>query len=348
MEEINNRNSVSLRVEFIDLTKGICICLVVFGHIAMLQQDNPSKLTGALYSFLMPLYYFLSGLFFKRYESFKIFFVKKVNVLLIPFIAFHFLTVIGWLTLTDIVGGRLSVDNFVSHLYLFFSTPCVEFLPDGPIWFLLSLFFTNLFFYGCLSLSDRFKHNMASLLFLTILLGSSGFYFNIYCINLPLFLDTTLTAFPFFVGGFILRNYTSFLENNWPIKYSCLFILIGSIVTYFLAEREYVYVLIYYDANFFQLYFGGFMGILTALHVSKLVGHIPLVSYFGRYSLIILVTHWFLYPYVSRVVESQNYPTIITQMLVFIITMLSYILIIPLFKRRFPHITAQKELIKFH
>ena len=90
------------------------------------------------------------------------------------------------------------------------------------------------------------------------------------------------------------------------------------------------------------------MGIFTALHFSKLVGHIPLVSYYGRYSLIILVTHWFLYPYVSRVVESQNYPTIITQMLVFIITMLSYILIIPLFKRCFPHITAQKELIKFH
>ena len=90
MEEINNRNSVSLRVEFIDLTKGICICLVVFGHIAMLQQDNPSKLTGALYSFLMPLYYFLSGLFFKRYEILS-FFCQKGKCFIDPFYRISFL-----------------------------------------------------------------------------------------------------------------------------------------------------------------------------------------------------------------------------------------------------------------
>ena len=43
-------------------------------------------------TFRMPLYYFLSGLFFKPYNGFFNFAIRKANKLLIPFFFFYFCT----------------------------------------------------------------------------------------------------------------------------------------------------------------------------------------------------------------------------------------------------------------
>ena len=77
------------RIAYIDLAKGFCIALVVFYH--------SKGVLGVQYlidiffvSFRLPLYFFLSGLFFKEYGSFQNFFIKKTNRLLIPFFFFYF------------------------------------------------------------------------------------------------------------------------------------------------------------------------------------------------------------------------------------------------------------------
>ena len=75
------------RIEWIDLAKGICILLVVFYHVAIcLHIDYP--LSTQIASFRMPLYFILSGLFFKQYEGFVGFLKRKTNKLLIPFLFF--------------------------------------------------------------------------------------------------------------------------------------------------------------------------------------------------------------------------------------------------------------------
>lgn len=71
------------RIEFIDLAKGICIILVVLLHIV------PSANIPELRFIRIPLYFILSGLFFKDYGSFRNFLKKKVNNILIPFLFFY-------------------------------------------------------------------------------------------------------------------------------------------------------------------------------------------------------------------------------------------------------------------
>ena len=88
------------RVEFIDLAKGICILLVVFSHSAF---DYGNRFDTAMTSFRMPLYFVLSGLFFKEYHGFGEFFVKKVNKLFIPFAFFYVLS--AWVLAALIYGG---------------------------------------------------------------------------------------------------------------------------------------------------------------------------------------------------------------------------------------------------
>lgn len=50
------------RIEYIDVAKGITILLVVVGHV----ESAPSPLRSLIYSFHMPLFFILSGFFFKK------------------------------------------------------------------------------------------------------------------------------------------------------------------------------------------------------------------------------------------------------------------------------------------
>ncbi|MCH5329005.1 MAG: acyltransferase family protein, partial [Coprobacter sp.] len=69
------------RIAFIDLAKGICILLVVLYHLdgQIFGIPNFSALR-------MPLYFALSGLFFKPGGDITAFTVKKTNNILIPFL----------------------------------------------------------------------------------------------------------------------------------------------------------------------------------------------------------------------------------------------------------------------
>ena len=72
------------RIAYIDFMKGLCILLIVMGHVEGFSYDSIMPgLNYALKSFRIPMYFFLSGLFFKTYGEFSEFLRKKVNNLYI-------------------------------------------------------------------------------------------------------------------------------------------------------------------------------------------------------------------------------------------------------------------------
>lgn len=133
------------RIDFIDLAKGLCIIQVVFIHINS-YFNMPYELDKALSSFRMPLYFFLSGLFFKSYNNLFDFTLRKINKLLIPFFFFFLTTSVALPHLLYILGYQVRTQNAIGwHSLYAFITP--EHFPNTPIWFLLCLFFTNILFY---------------------------------------------------------------------------------------------------------------------------------------------------------------------------------------------------------
>ena len=60
------------RIYWIDTAKGICILLVVINHAIMITHIEyifgNINIENSLSSFRMPLYFTLSGIFFKRYR----------------------------------------------------------------------------------------------------------------------------------------------------------------------------------------------------------------------------------------------------------------------------------------
>ena len=163
---------------------------------------------------------------------------------------------------------------------------------------------------------------------------------------LPFYADTAMTALPFFTIGYVFRKYTSILYPNSFDKFNVVLVAICVIGAFFVVRGRAYYAFNNYELNIFQLYFGGLLGIMAVLLLSKQIKHLPVISYLGRYSIIILVTHYFLFPYVRRGVDLLNLEFVPTLLITFVLTMLCYFGIIPIFIKYMPHITAQKDLIK--
>jgi fucose 4-O-acetylase-like acetyltransferase len=95
-----------------------------------------------------------------------------------------------------------------------------------------------------------------------------------------------------------------------------------------------------------NVYLCGIIGTLAVLFFSKAVKKIPLVSYFGRYSIMVLVTHGWVQWGIIKILQENHvhWPRPVALAFVFVVTMLLYLGIIPLMKRFLPHVTAQKDV----
>lgn len=332
------------RIEFIDLAKGICILLVVQIHV---YGDTSVDVFKMMSLFRMPLYFVLSGLFFKTYDGFFSLFKKKTNKLLIPFLFVFVFTIIPLHVFFDyIIGNKcFSLNDLFFEEYgrLYHGI-------NGAVWFLLCLFQINLYFYLIVVIS---KNNNCLIILLSCLIGSIGYYIDYYNYYLPLWIDSSLTALPFFVFGYEIRKFTNILENEFSLRN--VFVLVISL---FILISVYCICggtdfFIGFDDNHFKinilgLYVGGVSGTMCILMVAKYFKKLPIVSYIGRYSIIVLSTH-LLFIFLARNLFYQlkiDQEDVIINTILFVVIVLLSIPTIVFVKKYLPYWFAQKDLWK--
>lgn len=315
---------MSNRIAYFDLAKGICIILVVLFHFQELY--GISLPTDKYFDIIrMPLYFFLSGYFFKTYEGFLFFLRKKTDRLLIPFFFFYLTTsVILPIIAIHTLGINFNTGSEWSNLYAFLTYST---FPNYPLWFLWALMTVNVIFFLIVQLCKRsyIAIGIICLLF-TILLGK---FSNL---RLPASLNMAFDGLWFFYLGYLAKNFT---HNNVILKkrftnttlitlFIFIYILLGAV-----SSKQ-------INLLTLQRYIGGACGILTLLHICKNINYIPYISYIGRYSIILLVTHEPL----IRLLSMANLPSHFAIPILFA----SYSIIIPLMIKYMPHVTAQKEI----
>lgn len=329
------------RIQWIDLAKGFCIMLVVLQHASELTLvDYP--LSVQAFGFRMPLYFILSGLFFKQYEGFFGFLKRKTNKLLIPFLFFFFTTSV-------IPYWVLLYPDELQHMpyafKYFYNLERVMF--NGPIWFLFCLFEVNMLFYFVQWLAGKIseKYKTAIVLILSCVIGFTGLTLGVLEINIHFYLDTMLSVLPFFAFGWWLFRHSNILKSPVNYKRDILIVVVCALILYFFAVPVKWLVNRVTLEGLGVVYLCGIAGTMMVLLIAKMLGHLPLISYWGRYSIIILCIHsllvilldWLLGRYLSGG---------ILLLAVFVLTMLLCHLLLPLVKRFLPHVTAQKDVIK--
>lgn len=178
------------RLVYLDAAKGIGMLLIVCAHLSV------SVPIPMLASVKVALFFLLSGLFVTAKDNVFHWLGKNVRSLMVPFLTFYVLSYMLFYIgkayvpgFNEMTGAKGLLDCFTQKQYF-----------NGPIWFLLSLFWMKLFVYTIQKITDK---GWLQLL-LAMALGTCGFMLNKYEADLPLAIDTALTYTPVMLAGNIL------------------------------------------------------------------------------------------------------------------------------------------------
>lgn len=319
------------RIAWIDLAKGVCICLVILHHLSWEPAGSPIML-----QIRMPLYFILSGLFFKNYGGGLQFAIKKANKILIPFIFFYFTSqLLLWLfeSIRNFDFSGLPQFGIILENRLWF---------NNAIWFLLCLYEVNLICMVITNMVNRkWKYLLASLF-----IGSIGVLLSHYEIELPLYLDTALTATPLFCIGNLLKSslilrynkhliYQAFLGIALLIVLACLSHWNMANYISFISNSVY--------GNYYLAIVSSVIAVSSILLLCKWIVWLPIVSYMGRYSIVVLCFHQ-IYIYIIGS-AFYKYPMLYNVPVMFVVIALTCWICIPFAIKYIPWATAQKDLI---
>ena len=289
----------SNRVEYIDIAKGIGILLVALAH-ADISIISP-YLHKFIYSFHMPLFFFLSGYFFSVKTPFWSFLKKRFHTILKPYLVTIFLIYIFSISFGNMrfvtAAGRIMKAMYATGYYL----------DWVQLWFLPSLFVTSLFaylFYRYILL--RFNNRyirwviLLALQAIAVALLDRFYPFSMTLLGndyilygLPYSLDIVLLSGFFYLLGNEVRQVTSDqrLSNKWILLGTGGFLIA---LTVLFAQR------IDFNTRLFESFIintaGAISGILFTLTVSKQIEIrttrlASVLKYIGQASLFILIFH---------------------------------------------------------
>lgn len=286
---------VASRYTYIDIAKGIGILSIVLGHNYVVAHKN-GELWNVLYSFNVPLFFFLSGLFINPNYGLRGHIIKRVDSYLKP----YFVTLLLLGTIIIPFDGVDAVKYFAKILY-----GAGPGLPWGwvQLWFLPHLFAVSVFSYLCFFRTNLMYKSFLFKITSLIIILSIGFLGIDYFWNIPVFgMHTAIPGLPFsidlillcsfyFLLGIVLKQEVLSLKFN--LGMFLLFIFVFAFIhlkynyTIDLNMRRYDNIIICTIASI--------VGIYIVISISRLLQDTPIISnclsYIGSASLFILLFH---------------------------------------------------------
>lgn len=267
----------------IDIAKGIGIFLMVMGH----TTSNKIALQW-IYSFHMPLFFFLSGIFHSQGNSYKEFLKKKVKTLLVPYFFFSIILFLFFLIVSKNIGfsagENLSVkENFIGIFLGNDKTGLSQMSWGGQLWFIPALFLVeNIYYFFC-----KFKEKIRVILAICCLILNI-ILSKLININIPWSWLTVLVAINFYTCGNLLKNII--LEKK-QIKniYIVAFLIMNIASKYFNSGID-MYSNTYGSMLLFLI--SSYCGIIFLIFfIKNFIKKSKIFEYVGKNSLVILVFH---------------------------------------------------------
>lgn len=204
------------RLSYFDNAKFFLIFLVVFGHIIRpFIDDSDTMLTiyKFVYTFHMPAFILISGYLAKGFNK-KGYVSKIAKKLILPYLIFQGIYSVYYFAIAK--QGASVLDPLDPH---------------WSLWFLISLFFWNVFLFGATKLSPKWALFVAFTLGITI-----GYFDNI---SNYLSLSRTFVFFPLFLIGFYLKKEHFTIITKPNVRVVAVLLLAVTFVSYFYLDFDY-------------------------------------------------------------------------------------------------------------
>ena len=281
------------RIAWIDMAKGYGTLLVIYAHLG----DDP--LRGWMYSFHLPLFFFLSGYVFRYQDSFKEFVWKKCKAIMVPYFCLG-IPMVLFEILKSLLKGQFSLENAMSLAKLF-----LEQRRLWTLWYIACLFWLNIIFYLLLkSVKKKWI-----LILLSVILPVAGCAYYKYG-GQPLYwnVDTCVMAFPFFTGGYLYKLYAKEVDGLIE-RYKLLFLPIVWIVNVFawrMSIGENGWGLEMFASSYGRpifTYLAAFAGVFGVILVSKCV-NIKQICFLGENSMLYYAWHQtIMMPIIGKILD---------------------------------------------
>jgi fucose 4-O-acetylase-like acetyltransferase len=283
------------RVGYVDIAKGIGITLVVMGHNDFaLISPFAHKL---IYSFHMPMFFFMSGMFFKPDTPFWLFVGQRFKKVLIPFfvtILFLYFTSISFTKVGILEASRRLLKAMYGNGH---------YLDWVQLWFLPHLFAVSLFAYFFVrAIRQPALVRIRWLILIGLYIVGvwsirlfSPFEFSFLdkdftLFGLPYSLDLVLISGSFFILAYELnqKQYAAFLESPMTLFISGSILIF--LVWYFPAKID--FNIRQFDSlpiNTIEALLGILFVVALSKQIERIRGLSALFQYIGQASLIILI-----------------------------------------------------------
>ena len=228
------------RLGYIDACKGVGIIFVVLGHILW---ENPVR--SWIYSFHMPLFFFLSGYTFhyERKAGLWALTKKRVMTLLVPYFSFAFFFYGYWVLIERHFNPSSAEVSPEATFYGIFRGVSVEkgLIFDKPLWFLPCLFVAILIF-ACILQALRRTILVILALFLCVFLGIIARFWASE-VRLPWSIDAALVSLMFVGAGYYMRR-TKVINNivNNKIRFVLIVIALPALLGNYLIQFKNTFV----------------------------------------------------------------------------------------------------------
>lgn len=286
------------RIGWLDTAKGLGILAVVFGHL-----EKHGEITRWIYSFHMPLFFFLAGIVQKQAAEggrFRDFLAKKARSRLLLYLVFSAISLAAFL------GFRLAAYLRAAPFeeWLSFPGALVSVALGRPgfneaLWFLVCLFFTEIYAFPFLRLSKGAVLAAAAAVFLLLCTPWASPE------GRPLFLmtGTAATALPFLLMGFGARDFLDglFCRGGWLPGAACAVFLVLSVVLG--RGRPPVDMCRGVYGGFPGFFLDALCGIAAVVFAAELLRHAGWLRAVGRASAVIFGLHLALKPGISLPVK---------------------------------------------
>ena len=309
-----NNLSNKQRLDYIDIFRSLGIIAMVMGHIGF-----GGKFDHFIHAFHMPMFFFISGFFYRRRDcSIGEYVGKKAKSLLIPYISFG----IGHYFVKIVLSGFS-----IRPLIRLFTINTGGLPIAGALWFLTALFFTDIIFF----LLDRW--NVKWLIIPLALIGS--FADQLLHYPLPWALSASFVGLGLYWFGEMSKKYedklVKLLNMNW-----WQILVIGAITTALIFVNGYINMREGTYAFIPLFWINALLSVYVGISISKMMSKIDKIKWLtsiGRNSIVYVCLNQFVIMVLFKLFIYIQIPTIVARIFILVLSMIILYWLAELFTR---------------
>ena len=295
------------------IAKGIGIILVVLGHCTCV--GNYISVFRFIYLFHMPLFFFISGFFFKKCYIYdvKSFVYKRIKRLYLPFVMWNLLFIIlhNFFYHINIYSNLYGFNGGVSKLYnykdiIYNIIQVLEFRGGevllGPLWFLPVLFFSSFIALFGLYFFYKIREKNRKDYTLIIFFVSLSVFFMYKKIGIFYITSMSLNATAIYLSGYFIKQ-NNYYNKLLKYKY-CLIVLTAILLTVCSIAHPISLMSMTTCFDIVYIYIIGLIGVFFVIFLSNIISNTKcssLLSLLGNNTMIILILHLLCFKIVNLI-----------------------------------------------